>query len=70
MRVGAGRVVPLWEALGATQPENGAGKVDMAQWQTSLGFVTWGQEGRPASQPRLGFLAGRIYGGYALSRIP
>ena len=69
VRAGAGgRVVPMWDALKAVSAKDP--HPDMASWQTSLHFASWGDENTPLYDQHLGYLAGRIYGGFAFSRIP
>ncbi len=67
VRAGAnGPVVPLADAYKAVGPGPAP---DMAEWQTSLYVVSWGRESTALQNPRLGHLAGRIYGGFAFSRF-
>lgn len=61
-----GKVVPLSQAYTAAR----AGPApDMSDWQTSLYVVSWGKESTGLQNPRLGHLAGRVYGGFAFSRF-
>ena len=58
----------MWKALksaSASDPHP-----DMSKWQTSLYFTSWGDENTPLYDQHLGYLAGRIYGGFAFSHFP